>query len=131
MQFPPLLKVADGRAGLLQELPQLPLLVSATDAQAMNDRRESSREAWTEISHDCLAHATTSCRRRRLLSGVQPSPDAPVGRLKTITTAANCYRNESHYLGLRRLKSFSMRDRVHRRDGAGDPGAEPGARPRP
>ena len=24
----------------------------------MNDRRESSREAWTEISHDCLAHAT-------------------------------------------------------------------------
>ena len=38
--------------------------------------------------------------------------DAPVGRLKTITTAANCYRNESHYLGLRRLKSFSMREIV-------------------
>ena len=46
MQFPPLLKVADVDAlDYFKNFPQLPLLVSATDAQAMNDRRESSRDA--------------------------------------------------------------------------------------
>ena len=78
----------------------------------MNDRRESSREAWTEISHDCLAHATHILPPAACYPVYSHHRDAPVGRLKTITTAANCYRNESHYLGLRRLKSFSMREIV-------------------
>jgi seryl-tRNA synthetase len=113
MQFPPLLKVADVDAlDYFKNFPQLPLLVSATDAQAMNDRRESSREAWTEISHDCLAHATHILPPAACYPVYSHHRDAPVGRLKTITTAANCYRNESHYLGLRRLKSFSMREIV-------------------
>ena len=113
MQFPPLLKVADVDAlDYFKNFPQLPLLVSATDAQAMNDRRESSREAWTEISHDRLAHATHILPPAACYPVYSHHLDAPVGRLKTITTAANCYRNESHYLGLRRLKSFSMREIV-------------------
>ena len=132
MQFPPLLKVADVDAlDYFKNFPQLPLLVSATDAQAMNDRRESSRDAWTEISHDCLAHATHILPPAACYPVYSHHRDAPVGRLKTITTAANCYRNESHYLGLRRLKSFSMREIVFIGEMEPVTGAGPGARPRP
>ena len=94
----------------------------------MNDRREAVGMPGPKSATTAWPARPTSCRRR-LLSGVQPSP----GRAG--------WPPEDHHHGGQLLSQRKplpgaaaaeilqhARDRVHRRDGAGDPGAGPGAR---
>ena len=126
MQFPPLLKVADVDAlDYFKNFPQLPLLVSATDAQAMNDRREQSggldrnqpRLPGPRDPHPAAGG---------LLSGVQPSPGCAGWPPEDHHHGGQLLSQRKPLPGAAAAEILQhARDRVHRRDGAGDPGAEP------
>lgn len=114
MLFPPLLKVADVDAlDYFKNFPQLPLLVSSTDAPSLNDKRNHDNDTrWTEVDQDCLAAAAHILPPAACYPVYSHHRGSATGSLKTITTAANCFRNETHYIGLKRLKSFTMREIV-------------------
>ena len=114
MQFPPLLKVLDvDSLDYFRNFPQLPLAVSATNSAALNEKRNSEQNLrWAEVSHDCLVNASHILPPAACYAVYIHHRESSVGDLKAVTTIANCFRNETHYVGLKRLKSFSMREIV-------------------
>jgi seryl-tRNA synthetase len=114
MRFPPLLKVADvDSLDYFKNFPQLPLAVSSTEAHTLDQRRGvDPTERWDRIDRDCLADAAHILPPAACYAVYIHHRDSAVGAFKCVTTIAGCYRNETHYDGLRRLKSFTMREIV-------------------
>lgn len=114
MQFPPLLKVLDvDSLDYFKNFPQLPLAVSTTNPITLNERRSSDQNSrWAEVDQECLANASHILPPAACYAVYIHHRDSAVGNFKSVTTVANCFRNETHYVGLKRLKSFSMREIV-------------------
>jgi seryl-tRNA synthetase len=114
MRFPPLLRVADvDRLDYFKNFPQLPFLVSGTKAEQLAAcREETAGQAWDHVPREGLDQADHIMPPAACYAVYIHHRDTAVGPLKVITTAADCYRNEDYYDGLRRLKSFTMREIV-------------------
>jgi seryl-tRNA synthetase len=114
MQFAPLLKVLDvDSLDYFKNFPQLPLVVSSTDAVTLSEKRGADQNSrWEKLDHDCLADASHILPPAACYAVYIHHRDSAVGAYRSVTTAANCFRNETHYIGLKRLKSFSMREIV-------------------
>lgn len=109
MAFPPLLRV-DALASFdyFDNFPHLVLLA----APVHEDHRADTRVRNGAVDHGQLADsayglASAACYNVYLhLAGTTlPSP-------RYVTTVATCFRNETHYEGLRRLRAFTMREIV-------------------
>lgn len=114
MRFPSMLKVRDvDSLDYFRNFPQLPLTVSATDPIAISERRDSDGTLpWEGIDRKCLEDASHILPPAACYAVYIHHRGRAVGGLKTVTTVAGCFRNETHYAGLKRLKSFTMREIV-------------------
>ncbi len=114
MQFPPLLRVEDVDAlDYFVNFPQLPLVVSSTRAATLHKHRsEEPGVRWAAVDKACLDDGGNILPPAACYAVYIHNRGCCVGRLKSVTTLANCYRNETHYVGLKRLKGFSMREIV-------------------
>lgn len=114
MRFPSLLKVEDvDRLDYFKNFPQLPLAVSSTQAeQMMSCRTQAAGKFWQTLPAETLADAAHILPPAACYPVYIHLRDKTIGQPMMITTVADCYRNETHYFGLKRLKAFTMREIV-------------------
>lgn len=112
MLFPPLLKVGDvDHLDYFKNFPQLPLAVSSTQAKQMSEHRnQTAEQTWETLPVKTLAEAAHILPPAACYAVYIHHRDKNIGQIKVVTTAAKCYRNETHYIGLKRLKAFTMRE---------------------
>ncbi|MDC0993996.1 hypothetical protein OAR16_00120 [bacterium] len=114
MRFPPLLKVVDvDHLDYFKNFPQLPLAVSSTQAKRMSEcRRQTNGQSWETLQAELLAEATHILPPAACYAVYINYRDKNIGQLEVVTTVAECFRSETHYVGLERLKAFTMREIV-------------------
>lgn len=118
VRFPPLVSVRDlASIDYFESFPQLPLLASRLADPTLSRAPDSAPPTF--IDPDQLAeaeYALPSSACYNVYFGLRSARALPPTR---ITTRARCFRNEEHYEGLRRLRSFEMREIVFLGDSDG------------
>jgi seryl-tRNA synthetase len=114
VQYPPLIAVADLAAmDYFQNFPHLGMLVSAIDPDEIPGHYQQGAGrnlAQVPRAHLCdSGYALPSAACYNVYAGLNGATLAGTHR---VTTLGTCFRNESHYDGLRRLRSFRMREIV-------------------
>jgi seryl-tRNA synthetase len=113
MIFPVMLPVRDlDQLDYFINFPHLPLAVSLTKGADLDVARKAADTSWDSLAPEVLQEACHVLPPAACYAVYTNFKDTEVGELKTITTISNCFRNETEYVGLKRLKSFTMREVV-------------------
>lgn len=112
MLFPPLMRVADlARFDYFLNFPQLPLLVTRVREEHLHDMAHGGGDLQT-VPAASLATAEYALPSAACYNIYLHLSGTVLEQARTVTTVANCFRNETGYDELRRLWGFTMREIV-------------------
>lgn len=114
MQYPALISVQDLAAmDYFQNFPHLGLVVTSIDPQLIGEfYQDKKSSALTNIASDHLCCGDHVLPSAACYNAYVDLKGRSLDKAARITTIANCFRNEAYYDGLKRLKSFRMREIV-------------------
>jgi len=111
-RYPVLMRTADlARFDYFRNFPQIAVCACGI-AVSLQDHYAARTAPVTEVPSQHLADADHVLAPAACYNIYLDYQDTALAAPLTVTTIAECHRNEAHYLGLARLRGFSMREIV-------------------